>query len=72
MHDLRHTLASLSNGKSLAYVKEHFSIKVTVDIYQHLVPDANRDAVAKSKPKNDLNPHPRHTQEKMVPGINPS
>ncbi len=49
-HDLRHTFAPrlLQNGESPAYVKEqmgHHSIKVTVDIYGHLVPGANRDAV---------------------------
>ena len=49
-HDLRHTFASLllQNGESLHYVKEqmgHSSIKMTVDIYGHLVPGANRQAV---------------------------
>src|SRR5262245_9655666 len=49
-HDLRHTFASLllQNGESLAYVREqprHTSIKTTVDIYGHLVPGANRQAV---------------------------
>ncbi len=49
-HDLRHTFASLliQNGEGLAYVKEqmgHSSIKITVDIYGHLVPSANRQAV---------------------------
>ncbi len=49
-HDLRHTFASrlLQNGESPAYVKEqmgHHSIKVTVDIYGHLVPGSNRAAV---------------------------
>ncbi len=49
-HDLRHTFASLllQNGESLTYVKEqlgHSSIKITVDIYGHLVPGANRQAV---------------------------
>ena len=49
-HDLRHTFASLllQNGESLAYVKDqmgHSSIQVTVDIYGHLVPGGNRQAV---------------------------
>lgn len=52
IHDLRHTFASLliQNGESLAYVRDqlgHHSIQVTVDIYGHLVPGANRQAVAK-------------------------
>ena len=46
----RHTFASLliQNGESLAYVKDqlgHGSIKMTVDVYGHLVPGANRAAV---------------------------
>ena len=49
-HDLRHTFASrlLQNGESIVYVKDqmgHHSIKVTVDIYGHLVPGANKAAV---------------------------
>ena len=49
-HDLRHTFASLliQNGEPLAYVKEqlgHASIKMTVDVYGHLVPGANREAI---------------------------
>ena len=49
-HDLRHTFASLliQNGESLTYIKEqlgHSSIKITVDVYGHLVPGANRQAV---------------------------
>lgn len=52
IHDLRHTFASMliQNGESLAYVKDqlgHGSIQITVDIYGHLVPGANRQAVAK-------------------------
>ena len=49
-HDLRHTFASLliQAGESLAYVRDqlgHSSIKITVDLYGHLVPGANRGAV---------------------------
>jgi integrase len=49
-HTLRHSFASLliQNGESLAYVKDqlgHSSIKITVDVYGHLVPGANKAAV---------------------------
>jgi len=49
-HDIRHTFASLllSNGESPVYVKEqlgHSSIQMTVDIYGHLIPNSNRNAV---------------------------
>ncbi len=52
IHDLRHTYASilLSLGESPAYVKEqlgHHSIQMTVDIYGHLIPSSNRQAVNK-------------------------
>jgi integrase len=51
-HDTRHTFASilLMAGESPAYVKEqlgHSSIKVTVDVYGHFIPGANRQAVNK-------------------------
>lgn len=51
-HALRHTFASLliQQGESLAYVRDqmgHHSIKITVDIYGHLVPGANKAAVDK-------------------------
>ena len=51
-HNLRHTYASLliQSGESLAYIRDqlgHHSIKVTVDIYGHLVPGANKEAVDK-------------------------
>ncbi len=50
VHDMRHTYASLliQAGESLAYIRDqlgHCSIKVTVDIYGHLVPGANKEAV---------------------------
>jgi integrase len=49
-HDLRHTFASLllQQGESLTYVKDqmgHHSIQVTVDIYGHLIPGSNKQAV---------------------------
>ena len=50
LHIIRHTYASilLSKGKSPVYVKDqlgHASIQMTVDIYGHLIPNSNRDAV---------------------------
>jgi integrase len=50
IHDIRHTYAStlLSTGASPVYVKEqlgHSSIQMTVDIYGHLIPGSNREAV---------------------------
>ena len=52
IHDLRHTYASLliQAGESLAYIRDqlgHHSIKVTVDIYGHLAPEGNKEAVDK-------------------------
>jgi integrase len=51
-HDARHTFASLllQQGESLAYVKDqlgHSSIQMTVDVYGHLIPGMNRQAVDK-------------------------
>jgi integrase len=50
VHDLRHAYSSalIQDGESLAYIKDqlgHHSIKMTVDVYGHLVPGANREAV---------------------------
>ncbi|MBF0551672.1 MAG: tyrosine-type recombinase/integrase [Deltaproteobacteria bacterium] len=50
IHDLRHSFASLliQAGESLAYVRDqlgHHSIQVTVDIYGHLTPGGNKQAV---------------------------
>ena len=49
-HDMRHTFASLllQQGESPQYVKQqmgHHSIQITVDIYGHLIPGSNRQAV---------------------------
>jgi len=59
IHDLRHTFASLliAQGESLAYVRDqlgHHSIQVTVDVYGHLVPGSNRDAVDRLDDKPQL------------------
>lgn len=50
LHDLRHSYASLllQDGAPMIYVKEqlgHSSINVTVDLYGHVRPGANREAV---------------------------
>lgn len=54
-HDLRHSFASwlIANGESLAYVRDqlgHHSIQITVDLYGHLVPGENREAVNRLDP----------------------
>jgi integrase len=50
VHVMRHSFASLllQQGESLMYVKEqmgHSSINITADVYGHLIPGANREAV---------------------------
>lgn len=50
VHQLRHSYASLllMQGESPAYVSKqlgHASIKMTVDLYGHFIPGANRQAV---------------------------
>jgi integrase len=50
LHDIRHSYAFLllTQGESPVYVKEqlgHHSIQMTVDIYGHLIPSSNRQAV---------------------------
>jgi integrase len=57
IHDLRHSFASLliQAGESLAYIRDqlgHHSIKVTVDIYGHLVPGGNKAAVDRLDDEN--------------------
>jgi len=63
VHTLRHSYASLllSQGESPAYVKEqlgHHSIQMTVDIYGHLIPSSNRQAVNKLDDLTAPYPHP--------------
>lgn len=50
IHDIRHTYASLllSQGEPLNYTRDqlgHASIQTTVDVYGHIVPGSNRNAV---------------------------
>jgi hypothetical protein len=50
VHDLRHTYASLllAGGEPMIYVNDqpgHSTVQVTVDLYGHVRPGANRDAV---------------------------
>jgi integrase len=52
-HDLRHTFGSLKiqQGENIKYVQVqmgHSSIRVTLDIYGHLLKDANPEAAAKT------------------------
>jgi integrase len=59
-HDLRHTFASLllRQGESLTYVKDqlgHASIQMTVDVYGHLVPGDNLQAVDRLDDSNAVN-----------------
>jgi integrase len=47
---MRHSYATwlIQNKESLAYVRDqlgHHSIQITVDLYGHLVPGENREAV---------------------------
>jgi integrase len=61
-HYIRHTYASLllSNGESPVYVKEqlgHSTIGTTVDIYGHLIPNANREAVNRLDNPHQYAPH---------------
>lgn len=70
VHDLRHTYASLliQAGESLAYIRDqmgHHSIQVTVDIYGHLVPGGNRDAVDRLDDEDYV-----HTQSAPYPHPN--
>jgi integrase len=61
-HTLRHTFASMliQAGESLAYVKDqlgHHSIKITVDVYGHLIPGTNKAAVDRLDEATGRNPY---------------
>jgi integrase len=68
IHDIRHTFASLllSDGASPVYVKEqlgHSSIQMTVDIYGHLIPSSNREAVNRLDQPQPSATHPQPAQK---------
>ena len=68
IHDLRHTYASflIQAGESLAYIRDqlgHSSIKMTVDIYGHLAPGGNKEAVDKL---DDINLQPIRNQKRKM------
>lgn len=71
IHDIRHTFASLllGNGESPVYVKDqmgHSSIRMTVDIYGHLIPGSNRDAVNRL---DSTQPNATQTQPQKSNGL---
>ncbi|MCX5852955.1 MAG: tyrosine-type recombinase/integrase [Deltaproteobacteria bacterium] len=73
IHDLRHSYASalIQAGESLAYVRNqlgHHSIKVTVDIYGHLAPEGNKEAVDRLDDATFRNPDA--TKKKRAQAIN--
>jgi integrase len=66
-HDIRHTYASLllSQGESPVYVKEqlgHQSIQITVDVYGHLIPSSNREAVNRLETPQPATTQPQPAQ----------
>lgn len=71
IHDLRHSFASLliQAGESLAYIRDqlgHHSIKVTVDIYGHLVPGANKEAVDRLDDATGRNLYATKTKKELT------
>jgi integrase len=69
-HDLRHTYAThlLLDGTPVAYVKEqlgHSSIQITVDLYAHAIPNANRDAVERLARIAAATPDGRERQQNL-------
>jgi len=67
LHDLRHTFGSLliQKGASLKYVSEqmgHSSIKLTADVYGHLIPGADISWMDKLDPQTTPQPDATQTQ----------
>jgi hypothetical protein len=76
-HDLRHTHATLllMQGESPVYVKDrlgHSSIKMTVDIYGHWIPGANRRQPAARPPQcyTDTSPSSRRLKIRTLSAPN--
>ena len=72
LHDIRHSYASLllTQGERPVYVKEqlgHHSIQMTVDIYGHLIPSSNRQAVNKLDDLSAPHTHPESHQNSQHP-----
>ena len=72
-HEIRHSFASLllSNGESPVYVNEqmgHSSIKITVDVYGHLIPSSNREAVNRLDTHQEPAPytHPSENEKAVI------
>jgi integrase len=64
----------LQNGESPASVKEqmgHSSIQVTVDVYGHLIPGANRQAVDRLDDATGRNPRRESGSDQVVETPNP-
>jgi integrase len=75
-HDLRHTFASLllEQGESPAYVRDqmgHSSIKITVDVYGHLVPGGNRQAVDRLDARVEVDPEKKSGVETKRGNMDP-
>ncbi len=66
-HDLRHTFGSqlIQSGAPLVYARDqmgHSSIRVTADIYAHLIPGANVGAIDKLDSETSPQPNATYTQ----------
>ena len=75
-HDLRHTYAALmvaagAHPKYLQAQMGHSSIRVTLDLYGHLFPDANRGVLDALDALTPSRPHPKNaartTPKRKVP-----
>ena len=73
LHSLRHSFGSqlIQSGAPLVYVRDqlgHSSIRVTADIYVHLIPGANVEAIDRLDSETSRQLSATHTQPKDVQG----